>query len=136
MHECSRYVEPSSLETQQETERRPHWDATGRQITFGAVVIKRYRQAAENQIAMLEAFEKNCWGSVIDNPLPDEGFVDRIDQLYETVKSLNRGHLVHCIVFFTCNCGSSVGWRMVPSTPEAPRGLLKFFGIMGLLTVE
>src|SRR6056297_3649553 len=101
----------------------PHWDAVARRLTIGRVLIKQFRQAAENQTLVLATFEEQGWPPVIENPLPDDGFVDRLTQLYETVNSLNRNRKSKLLSFHTSGCGSSIRWELEDATSvgESPK---------------
>ncbi|WP_168565941.1 hypothetical protein [Crateriforma spongiae] len=93
---------------------KPVWDDEGNRLTFAGVLVKRYRQPAETQKCVLRAFQSQQWSKQIENPLPDEGFVDRVDQLYETVRSLNRCRIVKLIRFETIESPHFIGWILEP----------------------
>jgi hypothetical protein len=96
----------------QRSNNRPCWDTRSQCLYFQAKLIKEFRQVAENQTVVLDAFEQSGWEEVIDNPLPTSPFVDRLEQLYETVKSLNRSMRRSSIHFHTVRQGTAIRWRV------------------------
>src|SRR5262249_18025344 len=49
--------------------RTPFWDEARRELRFGACVVKRFRQPAPSQEAVLTAFAEEGWPPHIDDPL-------------------------------------------------------------------
>src|SRR3569623_1183241 len=47
----------------------PVWDASSRTLLFKDMIIKRFQQPAENQEALLSAFQEEKWPHHIDDPL-------------------------------------------------------------------
>jgi len=93
---------------------KPLWDDERNRLAFAGILLKRYRQPAEMQKCVLRSFQYQQWPKQIENPLPDEEFVDRVDQLYETVRSLNRCRTNKLIRFETIESPKFVGWCFEP----------------------
>jgi hypothetical protein len=48
----------------------PRYDTENRVFSWGVHVLKRFRQPANNQIAILETAEELGWPELFDDPLP------------------------------------------------------------------
>jgi hypothetical protein len=71
-------------------------------------VIKRIRslKQAKNVVLILDSFEELGWPERVDDPLPGGSGIDRVERLYEAVKSLNdRLKLIRF-----SKVGECVGW--------------------------
>ena len=77
---------------------KPHWNAGTRELTLGGKLVKRFRQQAENQIAILDAFQKAGWPASIPDPLPADPDVEG-DHLHDTIQGLNRNQKEAHIIF-------------------------------------
>ena len=92
----------------------PSWDSEHRRLWLGKHLLKEFRQAASNQVAILTEFHKKGWTiRRIDNPLepdPGESMKDRCRHLQETVKNLNRGLPKGTIRFYVGSGGNCVQW--------------------------
>ncbi len=71
---------------------RPRWDKEGRALFVGEYLVKRYRQASDNQTIVLLTFEDDGWPEVIDDPLPQVSDVPPKKRLASTIESLNGHH--------------------------------------------
>jgi hypothetical protein len=103
----------------------PFWDAERRQLWLGNKLIREFRQAARNQVALLDALHKCGWVvRRIDNPLsndPAESPKERNQRLQDTVKNLNRG-LVKGTIRFHMDCdGLGVRWDYCSRHVESDR---------------
>jgi hypothetical protein len=93
----------------------PHWDADARQLWLGGVLLKEFRQPAQNQTALLDAIEARGWViGHVSNPLPrerDESETEAQERLHETIKNLNRGMPPRTIRFRGDGSGRGVWWE-------------------------
>lgn len=75
---------PRTGESSQEPQPKPRWNADERTLYFGVRALKRYsRHPAEEQIAILEAFEKEQWPGSVQMP------AGKKETLGYTVRDLN-----------------------------------------------
>jgi hypothetical protein len=89
----------------------PHWQPTLRELHFAGRLVKRFRQPADAQEAVLNAFETLGWPTVIDDPLPGQEHHDPKQRLLYTTKNLNRHQSHRCLYFFGIGNGRQLGWR-------------------------
>lgn len=89
----------------------PTWDHDRQELRVGTTVVKRFRAAAENQRAVLAAFEEEGWPPRIDDPLPPRDDLEPKRRLHETIKSLNRNQKCALIRFVGDGRGQGVLWR-------------------------
>lgn len=68
----------------------PEWNAATRRLYLDDVLVKEFRQPAENQEIVLARFEEQGWPERIDDPLPPDAGPDVRDRLHNTVRRLNR----------------------------------------------
>jgi hypothetical protein len=64
--------EPSHGAQQQQTKStaaKPHWDEKTRELRFEGTCLKRFKQRAENQTKILDAFQAAGWPASIANPV-------------------------------------------------------------------
>ena len=85
----------------------PKYDSQLRELTFGKVLLKKFKQPAENQELILQAFEEEGWPDRIDNPLP------RQTQHSVTVRDLNRNMKSSAIRFELDGTGNGIIWKPV-----------------------
>lgn len=78
----------------------PVWNKTFRELRWGGLLLKKYdSQPAENQVALLDAFQRRRWARVIKNPFSNcQGMTPR-EKLRSTVDALNEGLRFPVIVF-------------------------------------
>jgi hypothetical protein len=94
----------------------PHWDGDRRELLLDGVVLKRYRQHADNQVAVLTHFQEKGWPAVILNPLPDDPNVDSQERLRDTIRRLNLCQQGPRLILFELNgTGTRIIWRIVPA---------------------
>jgi hypothetical protein len=89
----------------------PQWDAGCRELRWGAMLVKCFREPALNQELILAAFEEEGWPAHIDDPLPSDGYCDPKQRLHDTIKRLNRHQVNHLIRFRGDGCGCGVRWE-------------------------
>ncbi len=92
---------------------KPHWDQSHRELRYNGQVVKRYRVPAQNQQAILDAFEEDGWPEFIDDPIPPDGDQDPKRRLNVTIKSLNRNQLAPLLRFHGNGNGLQVHWEAV-----------------------
>lgn len=93
----------------------PHYDKELRELTYKRVVLKRFRQQAENQERVLATFEEQGWPRRILDPIPKAG------RLAQTVRDLNRGMQGAPIRFCCDGTKQGVIWELQQDSTEAPR---------------
>jgi hypothetical protein len=90
----------------------PSWDGERRELRMGDALVKRFRQPAKNQEAILSAFEEDGWPPRIDNPLAGDGDIDGQDRMHDAVKKLN--HQTNYLLHFLCDGnGLGVFWEHI-----------------------
>jgi hypothetical protein len=91
----------------------PAWDNSTGELRFLGQLVKRFRNAASNQRALLDAFQKLGWPERIVDPLPRPGdrSVHVKQRLHDAIKNLNRGHQARCLHFHGADAGRAVGWK-------------------------
>jgi hypothetical protein len=78
-----------------------------------------FSKPAPNQVAVLAAFEEECWEFVIDDPLPFRRGRNPVKRLCDTVHSLNRRLITGRIRFFAARQGRAIRWEfIIPDSPE------------------
>jgi hypothetical protein len=91
---------------------KPTWDFNLRELRVGQLVIKRFRQPAANQVAVLACFEKLRWPRRINDPLTDNSDIEPKRRLRDTVFTLNRRHLAPDVLAFEADgTGTGIIWR-------------------------
>jgi len=101
----------------------PTWDATRRELSWGAELIKRFRQPAPSQACVLAALDAQGWPPRIDDPLPRGRGINSKQHLRDTIKNLNRHQRVRRIVFEADGTGGGIMWR--PPVRSYPRATPK-----------
>jgi hypothetical protein len=92
---------------------QPRWDGCRRELWWGGRLVKRFRQPAPNQEALLAAFEELGWPEWMDDPLPREKGIDPQERLHDTVKGLNRHQRQRLLHFCGDGTGQRIGWCLV-----------------------
>jgi hypothetical protein len=91
---------------------KPTWDSDLRELRVGKLVIKRFRQPAQNQVTVLASFQELLWTRRIDDPLTGDGEVEPKRRLRDTVFALNRNHVsARVLVFEADGTGTGIIWR-------------------------
>lgn len=102
---------------------RPVWDDQLRELSWQGVLVKRFRQPAENQERILAAFQEEAWPPRVDDPLPPAGR-DGPTRLRDTIRCLNRGQASPVLRFVADGTGSGVCWGpALPPSAEPPRSV-------------
>ncbi|QDV34108.1 hypothetical protein [Tautonia plasticadhaerens] len=91
---------------------RPRWDVGTRRLVVGGVAWEAFSREAENQCAILDAFERAGWPESIPNPLDTE------EKLNQTIKDFNKK--ARCsggpLQFRRDNC--RVRWRLASGSSK------------------
>jgi hypothetical protein len=90
-------------------EPRPAWDRLNREFTYGGRRLRKYRDLAEAQTAVLDTFQELQWDGVVDSPFPPgkKGSA----RLKNAIKNLNGGLEQRAIEFYADGSGVHVCWR-------------------------
>jgi hypothetical protein len=96
----------------------PKWDQDRQELKIGSIVVKRFKVPANNQEAVLAAFEEESWPPRIDDPLPPHRDQSPKRRLQETIKSLNRNQKRPLIRFLGDGSGQGVRWEFCCDPPE------------------
>lgn len=96
----------------------PAWDGERHELRCGGVLIKRFKWRASNQERILAAFEEEGWPPRIDDPLPPRAEIDSKRRLGDTIKCLNRNHLVPVLRFIGDGSGQGVIWELQFARPR------------------
>ena len=102
---------PSSSRMLSQSNVRPHWDREARTLTMHGRVVKRFRVPAKCQEIILRVFEEVGWPTSIDDPLSPVNGEDPKYRLHNTIKALNRHHLVPLLHFTGNGTGHRVHWE-------------------------
>lgn len=104
---------PHSIRQSSSGQLRPCWDPDRRLLRFNGVLVKHFKWSAENQEAILSAFEEEGWPSRIDDPLPPHEEQDSKRRLSDTIKCLNRKQDNSIIHFRGDGTGEGVVWEFI-----------------------
>ena len=94
--------------------RRPNptWDPDLRELRVGALVIKRFRQPARNQVTVLASFQELLWPRRIDDPLTGNSGIEPKRRLRDTIFALNRSHVTKKVLAFEADgTGTGIIWK-------------------------
>src|SRR3979490_2731631 len=72
---------------------KPHFKQLERELWFGGVLVKKFRQLAAAQEQILIAFEEQHWHKIVDDPLPHVAHVDPKRRLHDAIRNLNKYQL-------------------------------------------
>ncbi len=98
----------------------PNWDGMRRELRFGELLVKRFRQPAKNQETILAAFQEEGWPPRIDNPLSDRGNTFAIDRLHDALRRLNQ-RCGRILLLRRDGNGEGIVWEPASScAPTAP----------------
>jgi hypothetical protein len=91
----------------------PRWDSELRELSWNGHLVKRFRVPAPNQEIILAAFEEEGWPPHIDDPLPPSPDMDSQRRLHDTINSLNRNQVFHCLRFRANGHGNGIFWELL-----------------------
>lgn len=97
-------------ETIAEAKDVPQWDAERRELLFRGQIVKKYRQPAKNQVAIIEGFQVAGWPTRIDDPLPYTRNGDARQRLADAVLALNK----NVAILFELDGRQGVVWQAKP----------------------
>jgi hypothetical protein len=84
---------------------KPRWDEESRELWYGNQKLKAYRRnAAKNQIDLIEAFHRVDWARSIPDPF------NNARKLNQTLRDLNSALAVNPIRFYA-DGSEGVGWE-------------------------
>jgi hypothetical protein len=92
---------------------QPVWDPLRRELRLGQFVLKRFRQPAKTQEAILAAFQEDGWPVRIDSPIPGGNDANAHDRLRDCVRRLNE-QTEGLLCFESDGTGEGVLWRLLP----------------------
>jgi hypothetical protein len=90
----------------------PCWDRQRRELRIGPSIVKRFFVPAENQEAILAAFEEEAWPAHIDDPLSPVPGIDPKRRLHSTIQCLNRNQQAKLLHFHGDGYGRGVRWEL------------------------
>jgi hypothetical protein len=90
-----------------------YWNDSRRELCVGEAIVKRYREPAPNQEAILRAFEEEGWPPRIDDPLPPVNGIDPKRRLKATIHDLNRNQRIPLVHFHGDGTGTGILWDFV-----------------------
>jgi hypothetical protein len=82
---------------------KPHWDADLGRLWVGDLLVKEFKEAAENQRRVLEAFQEEDWRHRIDDPTyhrAGEPNRRRQRRRRDTITGLNDAHINPGVIYF------------------------------------
>jgi hypothetical protein len=89
----------------------PHYNHEDRVFTWGAHVLKCFRQPSVNQEIILRAAQELGWAAWFDDPLPRHKSANPKVRLHDTIKDLNRRQVPYLVHFKGDGSGRRVGWE-------------------------
>jgi hypothetical protein len=99
----------------------PAWNENQGILSRDGVVIKRFDKPAENQRAILRAFERQGWPDWIADPLERDAHMDERQRLADAVYHLNLRQEHNLIRFRRDGRGMGVIWEWVPKKKKKKR---------------
>lgn len=93
------------------TSTRPVWDVKRRTLHWGSKLVKHYRVHANNQVAILTAFEEQGWPPCIRNPLTATREATAQRRLHDAITRLNGRQIHRCLVFGGNGTAEGITWR-------------------------
>ena len=95
-------------------QQTPVWDSNRRELRLGDRVVKLFRWPAQNQEALLNAFQAQGWPTMIADPLPEDPKICAKRRLHDTIKCLNRRRIQKLIKFRGDGTGRGVKLELMP----------------------
>ncbi len=89
----------------------PAWDDDRGILSLHGLVIKRFDKPAENQRAILRAFQRQGWPAWIADPLERDPHMDERRRLADAVYHLNRHQENQLVRFRRDGRGKGVVWE-------------------------
>jgi hypothetical protein len=106
-------ITPSGQGGDSAARETPVWESTQGELRFRGRLVRRFRNAASHQRAILDAFESQGWPERLKDPLPypENRRINLKRRLRDTIKNLNRDHETRCLHFYAADAGRAVGWQ-------------------------
>jgi hypothetical protein len=105
---------PDSSDAASNISLLPGWNSVLRELHFGARLVKRFHEPADNQETILAAFEEEGWPLRIDDPLSPTPAISAKRRLRDAIKNLNR-HQIHRLIRFRGDGrGQGILWEALP----------------------
>jgi hypothetical protein len=110
---CTEPLARNSQRRSKEEGDTPVWDSATGELRFLSCLVRRFRNAASDQRAVLDAFQRQGWPERVKDPLPHSGEegLNVKKRLRDTVKNLNRDHEAPGMHFYATDAGRAVGWK-------------------------
>ncbi len=89
----------------------PRYNKEERVFSWGAHLLKCFRQPAGNQELILAAAEELGWPEWFDDPLPRAPGTNPKRRLHDTIQDLNRRQRIYLVHFKGEGNGTGIGWE-------------------------
>jgi hypothetical protein len=100
---------------------KPNFDSQAWRLWVGHLLVKMFKQPANVQVTICEAFQAQRWPDVIEDPLPPRLGIPPQQRLRDAIKNLNRHQTHKCLQFFAARGAKGIGWRIIScATPQQP----------------
>ena len=102
-----------------DAKEKPRWDEDTQELHYDGSVVKRFKQRAKNQVAVLTAFEEANWPRRMDDPIPPKDEIESKRRLRDTVEALNDCHVTLGKMYFRADgTGEGICWYDGPKLNE------------------
>ena len=108
-----------AMAVERDRQQTPVWDSGRRELRLGDRLVKLFRWPAQNQEAILNAFQQQGWPARIADPLPADSKVCAKRRLHDTIKCLNRRRTEKLIKFRGDGTGRGVKLELLPPSVES-----------------
>ena len=92
--------------------KSPEWNLALRELSYGGVLVKRFKTPAPNQVRIIKAFHEEGWPPRIDDPLPPVSDQDSRRRLIDAIRYLNRNQANSLIRFHGDGTGRGILWEL------------------------
>jgi hypothetical protein len=82
-------------------------------LSVGDIIVKQFDKPAQNQRAILSAFQREGWPPHIENPLEHDRLMDDSQRMADAVYRLNRDQKPLRIRFRRDGRGLGITWELV-----------------------
>jgi hypothetical protein len=96
----------------------PRYVDASHSLFVGDVLVKRFKQPADDQEAILAAFEQAGWPESIHNPFRNRTRNTK-HRLRDAIARLNRCQVNNLIRFHNDSTGMGIWWELVAPSPPA-----------------
>jgi hypothetical protein len=91
----------------------PHWDGERRVLRVGEFIVKQFRCPAQNQEAVLAAFQEEGWPNRITDPMPPTDEHNPKSRVNYTIRRLNENQVQRLVRFFGDGSGQVICWELL-----------------------